>query len=347
MINDYILKEFKLLLEKDPPEDILGAEESPNKKDDTPDPFGDSDSDMKDSPESSDDASGEPITLYSEKSSLIKKIKFQRVDVEPDFDFSVDGRFFVENYVGLSENGSMIIATPKFQSIEDYQDSDFFKNSVLFRIYKCAQNAIDNGKKVVFMGDYGLPVFGEDFQNSEQGIISKFLLDKFGNKVSFDTWIPQEYSSFMSKTSLWNQLKKETGLGGSSIKAAVYLYLVLWHGNSKLTDRLCDDRVKQILPTWGIQDYVASDIMYGDNKKILLKFLYPELDRKPDNEASYIIKMYYHLLLKELIISALKYEKSGKVIIVATSKDVAWALVPSFKNLSMMSVTPTNTNKEV
>jgi hypothetical protein len=349
-MDSLILEKLKLLLEKEPSDSGDPFEDDDSKSDgpDTgaKDPFDDSSGDSKEGGEEKNDSQGSPIALFSEKTNLIKKIKFQRIDAEPDFDFSQDGKFFYENYVGVSENGSLIIATPKFQSVEDYQDSDFFKNSVLYRIYKCAKNASENGKKIVFMGDYGLPVYETNFQNSEQGIIAKFLLDKFGNKVSFDTWIPQEYSSFMAKTSIWNQLKSETESGGSQIKAAVYLYLILWHGNNKLTDKLCDDKVKQVIAEWGIKDYITTDIDYGDNKNIILKFLYPELDRKPDNEASYIIKMYYHLLLKDLIISILKYERSNKIVIAATSKDVAWALVPSIKNLNVMTSTKSNSDKE-
>ena len=185
-----ILNELNLLLEKDPididdsNDNVEGGDTDIDANvDDKKNP-----SDPFDEPESLDsDPSGDPILLYNEKVQQIKKIKYQRIDPEPGFDFSSYSRFYSENYIGISKHNSMIIGSPKLTDIEEYNTSEFFKNVVVKKVYKNASDIVESGRKIVYMGDYGLPVFEHLFQNNEQGLIAKLLLDDFNNNISLDT----------------------------------------------------------------------------------------------------------------------------------------------------------------
>lgn len=301
------------------------------------DPFADdpADNTPKGDKQDNDDEQGESIVKYNEEVNKIKKIKYQNSEPEPGFDFESDDSVYEDGYVGNSIKGSLLLATPHFSDISDYSKNEFFKNSVLRRIYKSCKRAIESGKKIVFIGEYGNPVRNDMYQNNEQGIIAKFLTDKFGNNVSFDTWIPNEYKSFIEKDKIWKDLKQITKLSGSKIRSALYLYMLLLHGNDRLTQSLMSEKVVSVLQSWNIKP-IDIDMSYKDSMKKIIEVLYPESVNKPQNEASFIMKVYYHLLMKDLIMKFIRFEKANKIAIVATSPQVAWELAPSVRNIDLI-----------
>lgn len=288
----------------------------------------------KSSEESGDDEKNS-IIKFTELSNKIKKIKYQNSDEMPNVDVFDNIDIYNEYFIGESIKGSLILACPTLYDIYDESYFDFINDIIINKIIKTCDKAIDANKKIVYIGQYGNPVNEDSYQNNEQGIIAKILSDKYGDDISFDTWIPNEYKSFISNDKIWSTLKKRTEMSGRKIKAALYLYMLLLHGSDKLTNSLFDEKVDVVLQSWNIKS-PNKDLSYFDDFDNIKNFLYPELKNKPQNEASYIIKSYYHLLMKDLIVKIIRYEKLNKISIVVTTPEIAWRLSTSVKNIDLI-----------
>ena len=292
--------------------------------------FGDDPADGEDAP--ADEESPEnSIVQFNDKLKQSKIIAQQKTEVEPGFDFSNDNEFYRENYIALTNNGSVLIGVPN--AIQNNADKDFIKKSILPKIIKVAYEAIKNGKDVVLLGDYGLPYYNGKYSNSTSGIIAKVLNDKFKNTILFDTWNPQDYYGFVSNTNVWKELKQRTEADNMKIKSALYLFLLATNRDKKVLKKLKTNKVLEVLSKWGLSQ---NNIEIETHEDEIYRVIFPDRYSSPETEASHIIKTYLQLLRVDMLKKVIQYEKEGKTVIVPTDINTSWVLNNSFKDLDKL-----------
>jgi hypothetical protein len=269
------------------------------------------------------------ISKYNDLSAA-KVIKFSRQEPDPGFDFSQPNvEFYTDNYVASSKDGSLMIATPKITSNRDIDALNFLKSVIIPQINESVKKALAATKRVVVIGDYGLPFDGKTYQNNEQGVIARYLNGKYPKGyVKFDTWNPKDYYSFISDTKIWTELKTRTEAKGSELKAAMYLNAILT-GNNELKAKLESKDVAKLCKEWGF-DPASTD------KKQLLQVLHPEEFEQPQTLPSLIVNTYAYLLRVRLLEKINRYEKSGNVVIVPIDSTTSWILKDSFEKMEEM-----------
>ena len=271
------------------------------------------------------------VFKYNEKSASMQKMKFSREDPEPGFDFSKPNpKFYDDNYVSKSKNGSLMLAVPSVKSNNDTGGITFIKSHVIGKILESIKAALKNQKRVVLIGNYGLPFDGEKYQNNEQGLIAKYLDGKFPKGyVLFDTWNPKDFKSFVSNTKIWKDLKERTDAKGSEIKAAMYLNAVAMN-NKDVQKQLNTPDVQKLCKEWGV------DLEAGVNADLVLKTAHPEWYDEEQTLVSLIINTYEYLLRVTLFEKVHRYELKGTAAIVPIDQSTAWVLKDSFEKMEEM-----------
>lgn len=269
------------------------------------------------------------IAFYTNKVNSNKIIKNQRRENEPDFDYSILSpeiiKYYNDNYIGNTENGSLIISVPSTDtiSLNSYDTNvKFITQNVLPKIDASVKKALQQEKRVVILGSNGLPSYDGDYSQDENGLIAWYLDKKYPEYIIYDTWNPSEYESFISNDKIWKEVKERTGAENLDIKSALYLYLVV-SGKLETAKRIHSKSVSEKISEWGIKNTATAKQIYG--------VAYPESVDEPQTLASYIIKTYLQLLRVNMMQKLLKYEKEGKIVIVLADKNTAWTLAPSFK----------------
>ena len=298
-----------------PGDDIFGADDSPG----------------GDEPGADTADAENSIVKFNDKLTQSKIIDKQKVDAEPGFDFSTDNKFYRENYIATTKDGSLLIGVPS--AIQNNADKDFIKTAILPKIIKIAYEAVKRGKDVVLLGDYGLPYYNGKYSNTTSGLIAKVLNDKFKNTILFDTWNPQDYYGFVSNIPVWRELKQRTEAENTDIKSALYLFLLATNRDKKVSEKLKTDNVLETLSKWGISD---GDIEIESHEDEIHRVIFPDKYSSPETEASYIIKMYLQLLRVNMLKKVIQYEREGKVVIVPTDINTSWGLNKSFKDLQKL-----------
>jgi hypothetical protein len=282
-------------------------------------------------PEGGDEKS--KISNYSEKLKSAKVIKYQKLQPEPGYKFEPDDNFYKSNYVGTTKNGSILLAVPTVDGKDKERALNFIKKLVLPKIEPVIKNALSQQKRVVLMGDSGMPYIKGKYAPNEQGMIAKYLNEKYkGGYVIFDTWAPQEYFAFTSNDELWQEVKTRTDAKNLEIKSALYLYLLTTIHGRKFANKLKTENVLKTIESWGLSNEDVQQFTVQGLAKIA-GIVYPELTGNPETLASFIIKIYLHLLRVNMMQKVLKYEKEGKLVIVLSDEHTAWALKPSFDKM--------------
>jgi len=271
------------------------------------------------------------IVQYNDKLKQTKIINKQKSEPEPGFDFSNDNEFYRDNYISVTNHGSLLIGVPSV--IDNNADKDFIKTAIIPKIIKVAYEAMKNGKDVVLMGDYGLPYYDGKYSNNTSGIIAKVLNSKFKNTILFDTWNPQDYYGFISNTSVWKELKKRTEAENVEIKSALYLFLLATNRDKKVLDKLKTDNVLEAISKWGLSQ---NNLEMEEHEDEIYRVIFPDRYSSPETQASYIIKMYLQLLRVDMLKKVIRYEKEGKAVIVPTDVNTSWILNKSFKDLQKL-----------
>ena len=272
------------------------------------------------------------IAKYNEKLSSMNTIKFSKKEPEPGFQFmNGNPQYYTEHYVARSKDGSVLLAVPKIRlKDESAENMAFFEKYILGQITQAVNSALKQRKRVVLIGNFGLPYFENKYQTNEMGIIAKVLNTRYPKGyVQFDTWNPKDYYVFMSNSNVWKQLKERTEAKGKELKAAMYLNAVS-QGNAELANKLGSDDVKKLIEEWGMTEELIK------NKAELFKALHPEEEGMPLNLPSYIITVYEYLLRVAMLEKVHRYEQQGKVAIVPVDLGTGWVLQDSFKKMHEM-----------
>lgn len=276
------------------------------------------------------------ISNYSEKLKSSKIIKFQKMEKEPGYKFESNDEFYTKNYVGKTSVGSILLPIPDMQDVNDKnieRNKEFIKKYIIPKIDKVSKMGLSQRKRIVLIGNKGMPYVHKKYAKDESGIIAKHLNDTYKNGYTiFDTWCPQEYYSFISNDALWQQIKERTSAENIEIKASVYLYLLTTLSGRLFANKLKTEKVMDTIKKWGLYENDVNTLnTQGLNK--ISAIVYPELYNSPETLTSFIIKMYLQLLRVNMIKKIIKYENEGKVVIVLADINTAWSLKPSFDKI--------------
>lgn len=270
-------------------------------------------SEMDDSVEDEEDE-GEKITKFSDDASKIKKIKSQRIDSEPNFNFDITGKAYRKYYMGITENNSIIFAVPQIYN-QNKKFISFVSNILTKYILPISKKSIKNNKKMV--------ILEENDNNYTYKLINRYLLSIYKNKkIKKDLYGYNDYLSFIRDSSFISKIKSASNMDDINIKSAIYLYFLLRDGKKyKL-----DEDVINKLNEWGLDN---NNLLDTDK---IVDIIYPEIKGNVDNEASYIIKIFIQQLRIKLIKKVYNYEKLNYFCIVPSDKYTAWYLSSSFNN---------------
>lgn len=279
--------------------------------------------------EENDAENEKSITYYNDKLGKSKIIAKQRLTQDPGCSFD-DIDYYNDNYVSQTPTGSLMIAVPDMQNPIYI---DFVKETIMPKIIKVVYESIKIGKNVVLMGNNGLPYYNGKYDSSTCGKIAITLSKKFKNNILYDTWNPKYFYSFTSNVEFWNEFKSKTGVSDAEMKCTLYLFLLLFENNNKISS-MKNEGVDTILLKWGLNpEYLNPQTHEDDIKRIL----FPDIYGNAETEASYIIKMYLHMLRVNLIKKVVHHEKKGNVCIVPVDSNTSWILHDSFENLDNIS----------
>lgn len=194
---------------------------------------------------------------------------------------------------------------------------------------KTINKAFENDKKVVFLSPEKLPYSNGKYSKDIYGYVAQKINDEFEDKVSFDVWNSLDTDKFFSDKKFWSELENRTSSNKQQIRAALYLLFKYSGKDVSVTSKLAGESTVKVLKKWGVYE----NMMKGDDVK---KLLYPEAYDQPQNQASMILKAYEYLKQLEFIKKIIKYEKLGYAVIAPTTKDIAWSLNETIKNLDKL-----------
>ena len=292
-------------------------------------PGSDDDSKQKDTSEKN------KITYYSDKVKESSRIKNERQQPEPGYKFEISdgGKYYIKNYFSKSNGGSILLAVPEIYTgnKDNISDIKFIKNFIMPKVNSAVKYALEQKKRTVLLGMNGLPYYRGKYSGDESGIIAKYLNEKYGYEyVIYDTWFPQEYSSFVGNDDVWQEVKKRTECKNLEIKSALYLYLLTTIHGRKFASKLRTENVLKTLESWHVDRNIVDDFNIN-NINAIFKVVYPEIFDSPETIVSYIIKTYLHVLRVQLLQKVMKYEKKGKIVIIPCDVNTSWALHDTFE----------------
>lgn len=273
-----------------------------------------------DKPEEAPDDSKNNIFSFDKKTQNIKLIKYQKTDESPDLDFIIKQSFeYYKNNYSTSLNDVLMVGLPDLSNSELIA---FFKTNIYPMTIKFCDDSIKNNKKLVYLGENGVPYINGSFSKDEQGVVAKILYSKYKDTITFDTY--QDTSE-----QIIDLLVKRTGSDINVVTAAIYCYLYIKKCSVDVINKFKTPQTEEILKNNSVNlvDYMS---MYN--------FIFPESLSKSQTEISYIVKEYSHLLMVNLLKMIYDYNKRGFSVVAMPNVSVAYKIQDSVKNIKSIIV---------
>jgi len=235
-------------------------------------------------------------------------------------DFDGGSKEWIEAHKFQTANGSLIFGTPH---ISEKGSPEFVKNTLIPQILATAEEAIKNGKSVVFQaeGEARGDDYGED--NDEQDMIAIALKKKFGDKVKQDTWD--------DNTSPYDHSAAESG-GKSKVNpnSEMFQTLMKKFDDESLVDAALaamdagqgsamefSPSAKKKLESLGVKT---------DNEKALYKLTFPADSGDEPNDISRVVDTYNQFRRNRMLEKGAEVEKAGGITIAAPGASHAFSL---------------------
>ncbi len=265
------------------------------------------------------------ILKYNQQLNVIDNIKFQRKEKEPGMDFKHFNEYIKDNYFAKTDGGSSVFPIPE----KGKETKNFIEKVAAPYTLKTVNNALNKDKKVVFLSPEKLAYSNGKYSKDIYGYLAHEINSEFKDKVSFDVWNSADTDKFFSDKKFWSELENRSGSNKQQIRAALYLYFKYSGKDVSVASKLGGESTIKTLKKWGVYEKMMS----GDEIK---KTLYPEAYDQPQTQASMILKSYKYLSQLEFLKKIIKYEKLGYVVVAPTTKDIAWKLNETVKNLDKL-----------
>ena len=258
-----------------------------------------------------------------QEKSQEEKPQEEESTVEQDFDGGSPS--WQKQHTYTTANGSRVIGTPH---ISEKGAKHYVETILIPQVLDIAEEAIKNGKKVVFMAEG--EARGEDWggDKDEQDMVALALKKKFGKKVIQDSWddntSPYAYNEKSGKNSVdrnsemfKNLVMNDYGLVQAKDNENMVDAALSAMDAGQGTPMNFSKEAKKELKKVGV-DYRDEKAMY--------KLCFPQDFNKPSNQFSKIVDKYNHLRQDRILQKTKEIENKGGITITTPGASHAYEL---------------------